>query len=60
MGAYISYRYADLLSVSVFLNDFLTTNKPTPPPARPPDLELAHWKQGISFLSASSADNKFE
>jgi hypothetical protein len=26
-------------------------NKSTPPPARPSDLKLAHWKLGINLLS---------
>jgi hypothetical protein len=26
-------------------------NKLTPPPARPSDLKLAHWKLGINLLS---------
>jgi hypothetical protein len=33
-------------------------NKSTPPPARPSDLKLAHWKPGINLLSASAGQKQ--
>jgi hypothetical protein len=51
-----TYKQIDPLSVSIFCQLF---NKPTPPPARPSDLELGDWKLGtlgINLLSVKTGD----